>query len=197
VQIPERILNADGRSYTIIERYGVVRCVERRREKLVVNCGGATRSIDMQEALVTGEDGNEWHIFTGASFLVEPGNKVRVSFAALEGGAPHAGCVKNFDTGTTWRWNMNPLLPDFRWFFGVIAGILFIWLGMWSPAGEPSREPIPHVFAVGVAFVLVGVTSRTFRRWRLRSTLWAEMEAGEAGLGAVYVARKAETFARR
>ena len=49
----------------------------------------SARSIETLDALVTAEDGNERHISAGGSFSVQPGNKVRVSFAALDGGAPH------------------------------------------------------------------------------------------------------------
>jgi hypothetical protein len=54
----ERVLNAEGRSYAITERHGVVRNVVRRGEKLVVNCGGSSRTIETQEASVAAEDGN-------------------------------------------------------------------------------------------------------------------------------------------
>src|SRR6476620_5778034 len=107
----ERVLKAEGRSYTITDRIGIVRSVERRGEKLVVNCGGSARSIETQDARVAAEDGTEWHLSTSASFSVQPRDKVRVSFAALDGGEPHACFVRAVDTGASWRWSMNPLLP--------------------------------------------------------------------------------------
>src|SRR4051794_29382828 len=117
----ERVLNAEGCSYTITDRIGIVRSVERRGEKLVVNCGGSTRSVETQDARVAAEDGTEWHMSTGTSFSVQPEDKVRVSFASFDGGAPHAVFVKNIDTGATWWWSMSPLLPNFWWFYGALA----------------------------------------------------------------------------
>jgi hypothetical protein len=175
----ERVLNAEGRAYTITDRYGVVRSVERRGEKLVVNCGGSARSIETQDALVAAEDGNEWHISVGGSFSVQPGNKVRVIFAALDGGAPHAGSVKNVDTGASWQWSLGPLLPNFLWFLWTIAMLATVWLAIWSVAEESSRRLAPYAFMLGVVPILVGMMLRFLKRRQLTSMLRAEME----GLG--------------
>ena len=177
----ERVFKAEGRSYTITDRIGIVRSVERRGEKLVVNCGGSARSIETQDARVAAEDGTEWHLSTGATFSVQPKDKVRVTFAALDGGEPHACFVRAVDTGALWRWSMSPLLPNFRWFYGAIAMVLAVWLAIWSLAGESSRRLAPIAFVLGIAPILMGMILRLFRRQRLASMLRAEMERAEAG----------------
>jgi hypothetical protein len=177
----ERVLNAEGRSYTITHRYGVVRSVKRRGEKLVVNCGGSSRSIETQDALVTAEDGNEWHFSVGGSFSIQPGNKVKVSFAALGDGAPYAGYVKNVDTGASWQWSLGPLLPNFLWFLWTIAMLAIVWLAIWSVAEESSQRLAPYAFMLGVVPILVGMMLRFLRRRRLTSMLRTEMERAETG----------------
>jgi hypothetical protein len=171
-----KVFNAGGRSYTITNRSGIVRSVERRGEKLVVNCAGSTRSIEMQNARVTAEDGNEWQISTGASFSVQPGTKVSVIFAAVDGGAPHAGLVRNADTGAIWWWSMNPLLPNFRWFFGALATLPVVWVAIWSFAGEPSTRFAFVAVLLSAVPVVIGMALRFLRRRRLTSVLRVEME---------------------
>jgi hypothetical protein len=176
----ERVIKAEGHTYSITERYGVVRSVERRGEKLVVNCGGSSRTIETQDALVAAEDGNEWHIQVGGSFSVRPGNKVKVGFAAIDGGAPHAMIVTNVDTGATWRWSLTPLLPHYRWLYMAIVSLIAAWFAIWSLVGEPSRRLAPYAFALGLAPIVVAVVLRFIRRRRLATMLLAEMGA-EAG----------------
>lgn len=171
-----RTFNAGRRCYTITDRQGIVQSVERRAEKLIVNCGGSARSIEMQNALVTAEDGNEWQMSTGASFLVQPGNKVSVIFAAIDGGTPHAGLVKNVDTGATWWWSMGPLLPNYRWFFAALAMLVAVWIAIWSLAGEPVRQLASSAILLGAALVSVGMAVRFLRRKRLTSVLRTTME---------------------
>ena len=171
-----KVFNAGGRSYTISNRSGIVRSVERRGETLVVNCGGSSRSIEIQNARVTAEDGEDWQISTGASFSVQPGTKVSVIFAAVDGGAPHAGLVRNMDTGAIWWWSMNPLLPSFRWFFGALATLPAVWVAIWSFAGEPSTRFALFAVVFSAAPVLVGMALRFLRRRRLTSMLRVEME---------------------
>ena len=158
------------------DRHGIVQSVERRAEKLLVNCGGSARSIEMQNALITAEDGNEWRMSTGASFFVQPGNKVSVIFAAVNGGAPHAGLVKNVDTGATWWWSMEPLLPNYRWFFAAMAMLLAGWIAIWSLAGESSRQLASYAILLSVALVSVGMAVRFVRRKALTSVLRTTME---------------------
>ena len=171
-----KVFNAGGRSYTITNRSGIVRSVERRGEKLVVNCAGSTRSIEMQNARVTAEDGNEWQISTGASFSVQPGTKVSVIFAAVDGGAPHAGLVRNADTGAIWWWSMNPLLPNFRWFFAALATLPVVWVAIWSFAGEASTRFALFAVLLSAVPVVIGMALRFLRRRRLTSMLRVEME---------------------
>jgi hypothetical protein len=171
-----RTFKAGRRSYTMTDRHGIVRSVERRAEKLIINCGGSARSIEMQNALVSAEGGNEWRMSTGASFLVQPGNKVSVIFAAVNGGAPHAGLVKNVDTGAAWWWSMEPLLPNYRWLFAAIAMLLAVWIAIWSLAGESSRQRASYAILLGVALVSAGMAVRFVRRKRLTSVLRTTME---------------------
>lgn len=171
-----RTFNAGRRSYTITDRHGIVQSVERRAEKLIVNCAGSARLIEMQNALVTAEGGNEWRMSTGVSFFVQPGNKVSVIFAAVNGGAPYAGLAKNVDTGATWWWSMKPLLPSYRWFFAAIAMLLAVWIVIWSLAGEPSRQLASYAIALSVALVSIGMAVRFLRRKRLTSVLRTTME---------------------
>jgi hypothetical protein len=173
----KRNLRAEGCSYAITDRYGIVRNVERRSEKLIVNCGGSARSIETLNSLITAQDGNDWHISTGAAFSVEPGNRVKVSFIALDGGAPHAAYAKNIDTGASWWWSMKPLLPNFRRYFWATAMLLAVWMAIWSLVGEPSRRLAPYAFGLGTAPIVGSMTFRFFRRRRLTAMLRAEMES--------------------
>jgi hypothetical protein len=130
----------------------------------------------MQNAVVSAEDGNDWRMSTGASFFVQSGNKVIVIFATVDGGVPHAGLVKNVDTGATWWWSMEPLLPNYRWFFAAIAILLPVWIAMWSLAGQPSRQLVSYAILLSVALVSVGMAARFLRRKRLTSVLRTRME---------------------
>jgi hypothetical protein len=131
----------------------------------------------MQNARVAAEDGNEWQMSTGASFSVQPGTKVSVIFAAVDGGAPHAGLVRNVDTGAIWWWSMNPLLPNFRWFFGALATLLAVWVAIWSFAGEPWTRSALFAVLLSAVPVLIGMALRSLQRRRLTSVLRLEMES--------------------
>ena len=101
---------------------------------------------------------------------------MRVSFAALDGGSLHASFIKNVDTGAIWRWSLDPVLPQFRWFFVAAAMLLAIWAAISLLAGEPSRRLAPYAFTLGIAPVFMGMALRLLRRRRLTSLLRAEME---------------------